>query len=428
MSTSPWDCLSCGARAQVKAFCEQCGAAQAIDGEDSALSMMLGLVCEGCDAYNDPGKSACISCGVALGGSSASTPSPPTASPLAPQPEPHSWMSAPTGRPLPEHTLPKDERAASARRTEGTAPSPARLSPPSADTTLGPHHAPGPMCSQCNAAHQPDDKFCRNCGASLAKAAITELPRAATILMPASQRSTTQAGLHASIQRGSTFPEGSAKLLLVRGHSPLATQWRLHLQQTVIGRSEGTVQFPDDPTLAALHCRLSFRESALNAEVTELWLEPEPTLNGVFLRVREPMRLQAGDEIVIGAQRLRILSDGERPLVVSADAVTRVLGSHVRASQPITLLHVSGEPSHNQVFYRCQRVLTIGRSHCDLTFPHDSFVSERHAQITHESGGLVLEDLRSRNGTYVRVQLPTRLLHGDLILLGDNALRVELSR
>src|SRR5438128_2135688 len=62
-----WDCLSCGAHAQTKAFCEACGAAKADDGADNALSLMLGLVCENCDAYNDPGVAVCASCGKPLG-------------------------------------------------------------------------------------------------------------------------------------------------------------------------------------------------------------------------------------------------------------------------------------------------------------------------------------------------------------------------
>jgi pSer/pThr/pTyr-binding forkhead associated (FHA) protein len=39
---------------------------------------------------------------------------------------------------------------------------------------------------------------------------------------------------------------------------------------------------------------------------------------------------------------------------------------------------------------------------------------------------VLLEDLKSRNGTYVRVQQPTRLVHGDLMLVGDQVLRIEL--
>ena len=78
------------------------------------------------------------------------------------------------------------------------------------------------------------------------------------------------------------------------------------------------------------------------------------------------------------------------------------------------------------VFVLAQRLLTIGRVHCDVNFSGDPVVSERHAQLTNEGTHVTLEDLKSRNGTYFRVRHSTKLLHGDLILIGDQVLRIEL--
>ena len=213
---------------------------------------------------------------------------------------------------------------------------------------------------------------------------------------------------------GAAPAERAAKLVLVRGQSQHGTQWRLQAAETVLGRTDGTVRFPDDETLAHRHCRLLWNNG-------ELWLVPEPTTNGVFRRVAAPTPIGPGDELVVGAQRLRVLADADRRVhMTSPDPSTRVLGSVVRPGPVISLLRIAPSAAEHEVFHRHQRVLTLGRNRCDVNFPHDGFVSERHAQLTRtDDGPLLLEDLRSRNGTYLRVRQPTKLTHGDLLLLGD---------
>ncbi len=458
-----WDCLSCGAPAQTKPYCEQCGAAQPVDGgEDSALSLMLGLVCERCDAYNDPGVAVCTSCGAPLAAVEPEEPPPPEASPVVPP----SWLTPPTGQPLStQFAMKAVDLATVATGAEGAglaAPSPLQpqartgSAPPSGPnaavpappTSTPPSSTGAPAsertCAHCDAPLAPEDRFCRNCGTRVGAVPPSQpmatmqiaaakmpnpnlpspiLPQGGTMVMPAmhAAQAAPQAQPSTTLFFGAATAERTAKLVLVRGQSAYGSQWRLQAGETVIGRADGMVLFPDDDALAIRHCKLVFRGA-------DLWLEPEDTTNGVFVKVREPAQLARGDEIVVGAQRLRVLGEEDRPVAVRADPGTRILGSLVKPAPPITLLRIGPDPVQNEVFYRCQRLLTLGRSNCDVNFPRDSFVSERHAQLTHDGNGLVLEDLRSRNGTYVRARSATRLLHGDLVLLGDKVLRVELPR
>lgn len=481
MDASTWDCLSCGAREQHKPFCEACGAARPVEGgEDSALSLMLGLVCERCDGYNDPGVAACASCGAplgadALGGDAAAPAVPADASSASSAPEasparhaggdPPSWMTPPTGQPLPTaFAMPKVDLATVSAAAEGAglaaprtapsglpAPAPATAAAPplpSVPPSVPPSGpvAVTPPCAKCGTPLAPADRFCRNCGTRVGEGvqpvasgavATTQivavkmpgpglpspvLPPGATMVMPGVRLAGAPAlggAPSATMFFGAATAERVAKLVLVRGQSQFGSQWRLQAGVTVVGRSDGVVLFPDDDTLAARHCRLVFKGA-------DLWLEPEETTNGVFVRVRDRTHVVPGDEIVVGSQRLRVLADEERPINVKGDDDTRTLGSMVKPQPPIALLRVAADPSQNEVYFRCQRLLTLGRNHCDVNFPRDSFVSERHAQLSHEPEGLVLEDLRSRNGTYVRARKPRQLLHGDLVLLGDKVLRIEL--
>lgn len=51
--------------------------------------------------------------------------------------------------------------------------------------------------------------------------------------------------------------------------------------------------------------------------------------------------------------------------------------------------------------YELKEFLTIGRDHSNGLVLNDPFVSSRHARIERKTGGYVLRDLHSRNGTYL---------------------------
>ena len=62
---------------------------------------------------------------------------------------------------------------------------------------------------------------------------------------------------------------------------------------------------------------------------------------------------------------------------------------------------------------------------CDIIL-EDEFISGQHAQVTYERGQLVLTDLASKNGTFVRVDGERTLAHGDYVFMGQQLLRVEI--
>ena len=74
--------------------------------------------------------------------------------------------------------------------------------------------------------------------------------------------------------------------------------------------------------------------------------------------------------------------------------------------------------------------LVIGRVDAGLTID-DEEVSRRHAVVRPEDGEIEIEDLGSRNGTYVngvRIEAVTRLAGGDSVKLGTSVLQVESGR
>lgn len=73
-------------------------------------------------------------------------------------------------------------------------------------------------------------------------------------------------------------------------------------------------------------------------------------------------------------------------------------------------------------FALAQGETTIGREGAALEFPDDVFMSPLHAKFTVRGEAISVRDLGSRNGTWVFLTAPHRLLDGDRLLLGSQVL------
>ncbi len=82
------------------------------------------------------------------------------------------------------------------------------------------------------------------------------------------------------------------------------------------------------------------------------------------------------------------------------------------------------EPAEHQgEVYPLGEELTVGRGGgCGIVLPDDHFVSTVHARLFRRGSDVFVEDLGSRNGTYVNgdtVTAPTRLRRGDRVQFGQ---------
>ncbi len=101
---------------------------------------------------------------------------------------------------------------------------------------------------------------------------------------------------------------------------------------------------------------------------------------------------------------------------------TKVIGSNMRASGArLALLDERGEPS--KIFTLDRGEAVIGRGDADIKFEFDVYLSPLHARIDLKEGSLWLRDLGSRNGSWVFIDEATKLIDGDLILIGSQVLR-----
>jgi len=73
--------------------------------------------------------------------------------------------------------------------------------------------------------------------------------------------------------------------------------------------------------------------------------------------------------------------------------------------------------------------MIIGREDGDIVFPQDGFLSRQHARLrmdVHDNSmTVVLEDLDSANGTYLRIRRTASVVAGGMFRVGDQIFRVR---
>ncbi len=172
------------------------------------------------------------------------------------------------------------------------------------------------------------------------------------------------------------------------------------------------------PREAALHVR----EGAQGAR--EVWLQDLEGGNGVFVRIRRPTELSIGDEFVIGDQLLRI----ERNPVPDdePDPAPTYCYSSPRRPSPFRVVQILEGGALGACTVARGTTLHIGTGWCDLVL-RDPLVSEVHCLVDDQAGVILLTDLGSRTGVFVRANGEQRLRHGDELLVGRTRLVVDLT-
>jgi pSer/pThr/pTyr-binding forkhead associated (FHA) protein len=188
--------------------------------------------------------------------------------------------------------------------------------------------------------------------------------------------------------------------------------------EALIG-SMGAVALPGERFCHPQEARLSVRNE-------RLWLEDLEGGNGVFLRIRTPVELELGDEFVVGDQLLRIEKnpipdDGPDP-----DPTYFYSSPKWPSSFRVLQVFEGGAPGCCVVARG--NTLQVGSAIGDLVFPDDPLVGEQHCLIEEQAGTVVLTDLGSRTGVFVRIRGEQELAHGDELLIGRTRLVVDLAQ
>ncbi|MEZ4404823.1 MAG: zinc ribbon domain-containing protein [Kofleriaceae bacterium] len=313
--------------------------------------------------------------------------------------------------------------------------------PPMAPPLMAPppmaSHATG-ACPRCGAGIQPGFAFCQQCGFRVAAPAVSGELGAGPGRGPVDPQLATLAAGNAEALLGGGLPartppapargapgvagEPWGQAVSVNRDGTDGERYPLAGEYVVFGRDGADISIDQDRFLARAHARLE--PGPDGAKVT-----PIDTLNGVFRKIDKPHELASGAIVLIGREVLRFdrLDPEERnpaPLVRHGVAL---FGSPPREPWGrLSQLLPSG--GVRDVRHLMDDEVVVGREEGDLVFSDDAFLSRRHCTLTWDGTRVVITDLNSSNGTFVRLARPATVRHGEHLRVGDQLFRIELRR
>ncbi len=272
---------------------------------------------------------------------------------------------------------------------------PAAVSPPLMDEpepTLAPVGAGMVNCPNCGAQNPAAFKFCGACGAKLEDAVAAE---------PAAPVATGE--------------EGVANLVLIRPDGSEGGAFGLSDGTTTVGRSTGQI-FSADAYLSPDHATFQLQGGTMT-------VKDEGSLNGVYIRVapETPIEIASGDVVRMGQELVRVQNlEANTP----SDDGTELMGSIAEdAWGRVSLIVGDGQTANT--FTLAGEGIVLGRERGDVLFPEDGYVSGTHVRIQRQGEKIVITDLNSSNGTFLRVAGEQDLTQGDYILMGQQLFRVD---
>jgi len=169
-----------------------------------------------------------------------------------------------------------------------------------------------------------------------------------------------------------------------------------------------------DPRAIAAEARLVVADG-------RLFVEPSRDSVNVYRRIDREVRLREGDVVLIGDVAAAFVAV-DPPAAV--DGARQVVGGSSNAPcGRLVFLRRDGSPGPVHDLPAGKTVL--GRTDGHLNFPNDARLSRRHALFFASDQGVTLEDMESRNGTYLRVRERLELRAEDALRVGSAGVQIR---
>jgi pSer/pThr/pTyr-binding forkhead associated (FHA) protein len=363
------------------------------------------IKCPNCGKQNQDHYKFCLGCGSELPRDATRAPSA-TAAPTPPSGVPVAGKQ-PAAVPAGLKVEPKGVPGVAAGAGPGQAarpPIPAKASrPPEPSKAAGrPPAAAAPVsaakkpqkCPSCGADIPPDFAFCGRCGTRMSVVPSAPAPSAAA--EPAKPELPVR-----------------GKIVMIQPSGAEGISIPLTDKGTEIGRASGDA-FKDDYFLSPRHARFTI-------EGDRLFVEDVGSLNGIYIRLlpETPYDIHSGDFVRIGQEVIKF-----EVLPEPARQDTPVYGSPRKESWGKIALVLGKDKIGNAFTIEGKEVL-VGRERGNIVFPDDGYVSGLHMKISREGGKTTVTDLKSSNGSYLKISEKKEVRGGDYLLVGQFLYRVD---
>lgn len=251
-------------------------------------------------------------------------------------------------------------------------------------------------CVHCGRENEPIFKYCLGCGKELEKAIATASPRE-------EKRDVEIVG----------------ELLQVKPDGSIGEIFHLKEGATIIGK-DGCDLNLNDKFLSNQHLRILLsREGA--------FVEDLKGFNGTYLRIRGEVRLKDKDFIRLGQGLFMcdFFTASKQKKMKGTDEDTEYLGSPVSGKIFGRFLKLLSKNVIIGAYFLKEGETKIGRTKGDIILGEDPFISSTHCVIIKKGNDVILKDLGSVNGTFVKVKSRMALEDGDSLLFGMNLFKFK---
>ncbi len=189
-------------------------------------------------------------------------------------------------------------------------------------------------------------------------------------------------------------------------------------KELTIGRSEADVIFPDDLAMAPKSLRVYLEDGQVF--VKDLTGGAE----NIFLRIAAGHTLQEEDIVLMGRQVFQF-REVSGAMAIAAELgldLTEVSRSLEQPVAELRRLHPQEDSAAR--FPISVEDVRFGRTKGTYTFPDDKLMSRAHARVLQRAEDFILEDLGSRNGTFVKLRGAAPVATNGVVLVGNQLLRV----
>jgi ribosomal protein L40E len=252
------------------------------------------------------------------------------------------------------------------------------------------------ICKSCYSQVPGGHKFCGKCGTATEADTATAEPS----------------------YFGDMQAPGKAKLILIKGEGMDGISYHLNSTEHVAGRVDGPILFTEDKWLSPKHANFVYTDGQLK-------VRDEHSINGVFVALRAPTEIWPGATFMAGEQVFRV--ESVAPFTDEPEPDETYFFASPRTEGAFRVVQVLEGGGDGMVVYARENIAVIGREACDMNFPNDPFISGSHVKVELIAGRMMLVDLGSKNGTYIKINGESVLAHGDYVFLGRQLLRVEIT-
>lgn len=214
---------------------------------------------------------------------------------------------------------------------------------------------------------------------------------------------------------------GEARLQRLTRDGVVSAEYPLTVEGVTVDNTELDLKSPEDPKLPAVQARFSLAEG-------QPTVENVGTRGRIYIRLIATYTLEEGDIVVMGTRQFKFICQPE--VVAAATALGKtLLNVSDLLKEPAAeflALNPDGSPRPEKYSLR-EEEITFGRSNATYTFDNDRLMSRSHARVYHRGEGFFLEDLTSRNGTFVMVRGKAPVPFGAPVLVGGRVFRIVQS-